>query len=83
MTENNFNKLVENNKNNFVVLLRNIRKSKNISQEELSKITGLTQQQISRLENANKEGPNLGTLMKYLTALNIDINYAIKKYYDN
>ena len=46
-------------------------------------MTNLTQQQISRLEKLNASEPNLNILMKYMTALNIDIVDILKKHYSN
>lgn len=81
--EKDFQNKVDKNKNNLRILLKNIRKSKNISQSHLAKMTNLTQQQISRLENLNGSEPNLNILMKYMTALNIDIVSILKNYYSN
>lgn len=80
---NGFQDKVDKNKNNLIILLKNIRISKNISQRELANMTNLTQQQISRLEKLNGSEPNLNILMKYMTALNIDIVDILKKHYSN
>ena len=80
---NGFQDKVDKNKNNLIILLKNIRISKNISQRELANMTNLTQQQISRLEKLNASEPNLNILMKYMTALNIDIVDILKKHYSN
>ena len=78
-----FQSKVDDNKNNLRMLLKNIRKSKNISQQEIADIANLTQQQISRLESLNGSKPNLNILMKYMTALNIDIVSILKNHYSN
>ncbi|MFL8710913.1 helix-turn-helix domain-containing protein [Clostridioides sp. GD02377] len=62
----------------FIINLVNYRKRKGITQKELSKLTGLTQQSISRIETLI-EKPTLTTLIKYLNALDIDINSLLKK----
>lgn len=78
-----FQSKVDDNKNNLRMLLKNIRKSKNISQQEIADIANLTQQQISKLESLNGSKPNLNILMKYMTALNIDIVSILKNHYSN
>lgn len=80
---NGFQDKVDKNKNNLIILLKNIRISKNISQRELANMTNLTQQQISRLEKLNGSDTNLNILMKYMTALNIDMVDILKKHYSN
>lgn len=50
-----------------------LRTSKQITQEELSRRSGLAQQAISRIETYGNK-PNLKNLIKYLLALNVDIN---------
>ncbi|HFL3653724.1 TPA: helix-turn-helix domain-containing protein [Clostridioides difficile] len=62
----------------FLINLVNYRKRKGITQKELSKSTGLTQQSISRIETLS-EKPTLTTLIKYLNALDIDINSLFEK----
>lgn len=62
----------------FIINLVNYRKVKGITQKELSKSTGLTQQSISRIETLI-EKPTLTTLIKYLDALDIDINSLFEK----
>lgn len=81
--ETNFQSKVDNNKKDLKILLKSIRKSKNISQSHLAKMTNLTQQQISKLESLNGEEPTLSTLMKYMTALNINIVDILKNHYQN
>lgn len=58
-------KLIEN--------LHRIRLEKKMSQSDVSKITGLSQQAISRIETF-QYSPSLPTLIKYMSALNININ---------
>lgn len=57
-------------------LIKNLHKKrleKNMSQKDIAKITGLSQQAISRIETY-QYSPSLPTLLKYMNALNIDIN---------
>lgn len=58
-------KLIEN--------LHRIRLEKKMSQSDVSKITGLSQQAISRIETF-QYSPSLPTLIKYMSALDININ---------
>ena len=58
-------KLIEN--------LHRVRLEKNMSQSDVAKITGLSQQAVSRIETF-QYSPSLPTLIKYMNALNIDIN---------
>ena len=53
--------------------LVNIRKSKNITQKELSIMSGLSQSCISNIESGSDNSPTLRSLIKYVTALNVDI----------
>ena len=74
----------ENLKNNFLYdvediefrLIENLiteRKKKKLTQQEISKITGMSQQAISRIEKYGNK-PSLKNLIKYIKALDIDIN---------
>ena len=58
-------KLIEN--------LHRVRLEKNMSQSDIARLTGLTQQAVSRIETF-QYSPSLPTLIKYMNALNIDIN---------
>lgn len=57
----------------FIKNLIKLRISKDVTQKELARRSGLTQQAISRIETYGNK-PNLKNLIKYLLALNIDIN---------
>lgn len=61
----------------FVEKIVNHRKELGLTQKDISRITGLSQQAISSLERYDRE-PRLGTLLKYLEAINIDIENIFK-----
>lgn len=69
---------IEQAKLELAEMLREYRKSLKISQEELACRSGLTRQMISKVETYTST-PTLTTLMKYLDAINIDLNGLIKK----
>lgn len=57
-------------------LIKNLHKKrleKNMSQKDIANITGLSQQAISRIETF-QYSPSLPSLLKYMNALNLDIN---------
>lgn len=57
-------------------LIKNLQKKrleKKLSQKDIANITGLSQQAISRIETF-QYSPSLPNLLKYMKALNIDIN---------
>ena len=54
--------------------LANVRKSKHISQKELSKLSGLSESCISNIESGENTSPTLRSLLKYATALDIELN---------
>lgn len=57
-------------------LIQNLHKKrieKNMSQSDVANLTGLSQQAISRIETFQC-APSLYTLIKYMDAINIDIN---------
>lgn len=54
--------------------LANARKSKHISQKELSKLSGLSESCISNIESGESSSPTLRSLIKYTTALGIELN---------
>lgn len=54
--------------------LTNARKAKHISQKELAKLSGLSESCISNIETGESSSPTLRSLVKYTTALGIDIN---------
>lgn len=61
-------------------LIQNLIKKRienNLTQRDISDITGLSQQAISRMEK-HGHTPSLTNLIKYLTALNMDINDLFK-----
>lgn len=85
-TKIDINTLIEQEtlKNNFLYdvediefrLIENLvteRKKKKLTQQEISKITGMSQQAISRIEKYGNK-PSLKNLIKYIKALDIDIN---------
>lgn len=49
------------------------RKRLKMTQKDISKITGMTQQAVSRIEKYGNK-PSLTNLLKYMRALNVDIN---------
>ena len=53
--------------------LTNARKSRNISQKELSKLSGLSESCISNIESGESSSPTLRSLVKYTTALGIEL----------
>lgn len=55
------------------VQLANIRKSKHLTQKELSKISGLSESCISNIENGEQSSPTLRSLIRYMTALGIEL----------
>ena len=57
--------------------LTNARKAKHISQKELAKLSGLSESCISNIESGESSSPTLRSLVKYTTALGIDINIGI------
>lgn len=57
-------------------LIKNLHKKRlerNLNQIDIANITGLSQQAISRIETF-QYSPSLPSLLKYMNALNIDIN---------
>ena len=53
--------------------LTNIRKSKNMSQKDLSKASGLSESCISNIESGKQTSPTLRSLIRYATALGVEI----------
>lgn len=53
--------------------LTNARKAKHISQKELSKLSGLSESCISNIESGESSSPTLRSLVKYTTALGIEL----------
>lgn len=56
------------------IQLTNVRKSKHISQKELAKLSGLSESCVSNIESGESSSPTLRSLMKYATALGIELN---------
>lgn len=54
--------------------LTNARKSKHISQKELAKLSGLSESCISNIESGESSSPTLRSLVKYATALDIELS---------
>lgn len=57
-------------------LIKNLQKRRleqRMSQKDIANITGLSQQAISRIETF-QYSPSLPNLLKYMNALNLDIN---------
>ena len=53
--------------------LTDVRKSKHLSQKELSKLSGLSESCISNIESGESSSPTLRSLIKYTTALGIEL----------
>lgn len=53
--------------------LSNIRRSKHITQKQLSEISGLSESCISNIESGSDSSPTLRSLIRYATALNIEL----------
>lgn len=57
----------------FRMQLLNARKAKKITQEELAKLSGLSKSCISNIESGEDSSPTLRSLIKYTSALGIEI----------
>ena len=53
------------------------RKEKNMTQKDIANMTGLSQQAVSRIEKYGNT-PSMVNLIKYLRALDLDINSIFK-----
>ena len=53
--------------------LANIRKSKNLTQKQLSEISGLSASCISNIESGEQSSPTLRSIIRYATALGIEL----------
>lgn len=53
--------------------LTDIRKSKKMSQKDLSKVSGLSESCISNIESGEQTSPTLRSLIRYATALGVEI----------
>lgn len=58
--------------------LTNARKAKHMSQKELSKLSGLSESCISNIESGESSSPTLRSLVKYTTALGIELTINFK-----
>lgn len=58
----------------FRMTLSDIRKSKRLTQKELAKLSGLSESCISNIENGESSSPTLRSLIKYTTALGVELN---------
>ena len=58
--------------------LTNARKAKHLSQKELSKLSGLSESCISNIESGESSSPTLRSLIKYTTALDIELTIDFK-----
>ena len=54
--------------------LTNARKSKHITQKELAKLSGLSESSISNIESGESSSPTLRSLVKYATALGVELS---------
>lgn len=66
-------------------LIQNLHKQRllrNMSQKDIANLTGLSQQAVSRIETFQFL-PSLPTLLKYMKALNLDINSLFEDKKDN
>lgn len=53
--------------------LHNIRKSKHLTQNDISELSGLSISCISNIETGEQSSPTLRSLIKYATALGIEL----------
>ena len=56
--------------------LSDIRKSKHLTQKELAKLSGLSESCISNIENGESSSPTLRSLIKYTTALGVELDVS-------
>lgn len=54
--------------------LADARKAKHITQKQLSEITGLSESCISNIENGEKSSPTLRSLIRYASAVGVDLH---------
>lgn len=59
--------------------IKNIRERKDIGVNELSRLSGVNASYISALERGGKDNPSITTLEKIADALDIPLNYLLKK----
>lgn len=53
--------------------LTNIRKSKNMTQNDVAKLSGLSASCISNIESGEMSSPTVRSLIKYATAIGVEI----------
>lgn len=53
--------------------LSNIRRSKHITQKQLSEMSGLSESCISNIESGSDSSPTLRSLVRYTTALGVEL----------
>ena len=53
--------------------LAQVRKSKHFTQKQMSDITGLSESCISNIENGEKSSPTLRSLIRYASALGVEL----------
>ena len=58
--------------------LVNARKSANLTQKELAKLSGLSESCISNIESGESSSPTLRSLVKYTTALGVELSVICK-----
>lgn len=58
----------------FRMALANARKSRNLTQKELAKLSGLSESCISNIESGESSSPTLRSLVKYTSALGIELS---------
>lgn len=59
--------------------LTDIRKSKHITQKQLSEISGLSESCISNIETGEQSSPTLRSLIRYTSALGIELYINLEK----
>lgn len=59
--------------------LTNVRKSKHLTQKEMAKLSGLSESCISNIESGEETSPTLRSLIRYMTALDIELFIKVKE----
>lgn len=59
--------------------LANIRKSRRLTQKQLAQISGLSESCISNIESGESSSPTLRSLIKYTTALGVELSILHKQ----
>lgn len=60
------------------IQLLNARKSKHITQKQLAELSGLSESCISNIESGSDSSPTLRSLVRYASALGIEIDINLK-----